>query len=316
MNSLLVSILLLAAAAGKAPSPEEQRLFDEGMRAYQAGDARAADKAWRAGYQLGKDPAFLVRMGEAEEKAGQTAEAGDSYRRYLHAAPDASDRAEIEQRLVRLGPAGAAPGAAGPVPTDAHEVPGAFGDTGPAPAGVSPGSLPLPLAPAPPPRLTSDRARDDEIARGSGSGAEPSGWGPLNITAWVATGATVVLLGVSGYFAASAASNKDDVNLLLRFQNPDTGEPLDYQTVAARYEKATRDGQHNDRLAKGALIAAGGTAVVATVFFILDSVRGPDATPVERGQAGTDRAPRLGLGVSPPAGDGPVTAFSTLRWSF
>src|SRR5215831_14948739 len=146
--ALLLSTLLLAAA-GKPPSAEEQRLFDEGTKALQAGDAAAADKAWRAGYAIAKDPAFLVHMGEAEEKAGQPAEAGENYRRYLRAVPDASDRAEIEQRLVRLGPAGAPPAA----PADAHEVPGALGQ------GPPPGFPGVP--PSPGPRVAVP-ARDDE----------------------------------------------------------------------------------------------------------------------------------------------------------
>src|SRR3954468_15223336 len=83
--SLAVSLLVMAQP-GKAPSQDEQRLFDEGMRAYQAGDGRAAEKAWKAGYQVHHDPAFLVRIGEAEEKAGAPLDAAESYRHYLREA--------------------------------------------------------------------------------------------------------------------------------------------------------------------------------------------------------------------------------------
>src|SRR4051794_41968569 len=105
----------LAASAARAPSADEQRLYDDGLRAFQSGDARAAEKAWKAGYAVGRDPAFLVHVGEAQEKAGAPAEAIDSYRKYLREAPDAADRADIEQRIVRLG--GAAPAHAPPAPT-------------------------------------------------------------------------------------------------------------------------------------------------------------------------------------------------------
>lgn len=299
--ALLLSTLLLAAA-GKPPSAEEQRLFDEGMKAMQAGDAHAADKAWRAGYAVAKDPAFLVRMGEAEEKAGQPAEAGESYRRYLRAVPDASDRAEIEQRLARLGQAGAPPAA----PADAHEVPGAFGQ-GPPPPTV-PGA---PAPPAPSTGAASPRARDDEMGRGAGE--EASGWNPYNVTAWVATGATVVALGTAAYYAASAASAKDDVNQFLRYQDPMSGAPLEYHTVAARYESSIRDGQHDDRVAKGALLVAAGTAMVATAFFIIDSVRTPDAH-AERARPARSTTPVFGLALRPEGNH--TTAFSALRWSF
>ena len=89
-------------------------------------------------------------------------------------------------------------------------------------------------------------------------------------------------LGTAAYYAASAASAKDDVNQFLRYQDPVTGVPLEYHTVAARYESSIRDGQHDDRVAKGALIVAAGTAMVATAFFIIDSVRTPEAPRRER----------------------------------
>jgi len=297
--AVLVFSTLLLAAAGKPPSADEQRLFDEGMKAMQAGDAAAADKAWRAGYAIAKDPAFLVHMGEAEEKAGQPAEAGESYRRYLRAVPDASDRAEIEQRLTRLGPAGA-PAVA---PADAHEVAGAFGD-GPAPA--IPG-----LSPPAPPRAAVPPARDDETGHRP---EEDSGWNAVNISAWIAGGATVMLLGTAAYYAASAGSAKDDVNRLLLYRDQVTGVPLEYQTVAARYEKAISDGQHDDRVAKVALIASAGTALVATALFIVDSVRTPERH-AERDRARPSRStPVFGLALHP---DGNRTeAFSALRWSF
>jgi hypothetical protein len=305
--ALLLSTLLLAAA-GKPPSAEEQRLFDEGVKAMQAGDAHAADKAWRAGYAVAKDPAFLVRMGEAEEKAGQPAEAGESYRRYLRAVPDASDRAEIEQRLARLGQAGAPPATS----ADAHEVPGAFGQ-GPPPPTV-PGA-PASAAPSTSATPTAPRARDDEMGHGAGADQEASGWNVYNVTAWVATGATVVALGAAAYYAASAASAKDDVNQFLRYQDPMSGAPLEYHTVAARYESSIRDGQHDDRVAKGALLVAAGTAMVATAFFIIDSVRTPEAhAQGSRARPGRPTTPVFGLALRPEGNH--TTAFSALRWSF
>ena len=327
MTALAFLATLLLAVPGKAPSAEEQRLFDEGMRAFQAGDAGAADRAWRAGYAVAKDPAFLVRMAEAEEKAGQIAEAGESYRRYLRAAPDAADRAEIEQRLAKLGPAAAPPAAP---PTDAHEVPDAFG------AGVPPPGAPAATAAVPSllDGAAAAPARDDEAARRSAAGDEGSGWNAFNITAWVATGATVMLLGTAGYFAASAASEKDDVNQLLRFADPVTGAPLEYQPLAARYETAVRNGQHDDRVAKDALFAAAGTALVATAFFIIDAyagdaARGDGASHArrerqrERDRASRAATPVFGFSLRPEEGGGggsargaKASAFSSLRWSF
>ncbi|HVV16890.1 MAG TPA: tetratricopeptide repeat protein, partial [Polyangia bacterium] len=112
----ILTLTVLLGAAGepqRPPTPVEQQRFEEGTRALGAGDARGAEKAFRAGYDAGHDPAFLVHVGEAEEKAGAPAEAAETYRRYLREAPDASDRPDIEQRIARLAPsAPAAPPAA------------------------------------------------------------------------------------------------------------------------------------------------------------------------------------------------------------
>ena len=107
--AFIALLTALAAPPTRAPSAEEQRLYDEGLRALQAGDARAAEKAWKNGYAVARDPAFLIYIGEAQEKAGAPAEAADSYRRYLREVPDAADRPDIEQRLARLAPAGTPP---------------------------------------------------------------------------------------------------------------------------------------------------------------------------------------------------------------
>ncbi len=110
--ALLVTLLALANPT-KAPSPEEQRLYAEGSRALATGDARGAEKAWQAGYAIGHDAAFLVLIAEAEEKAGAPAEALATYRRYLREAPDAADRADIEERVARLTPGAPPPAAPG-----------------------------------------------------------------------------------------------------------------------------------------------------------------------------------------------------------
>ena len=275
---LIAAALLGLARAGSPqapPSPEEQRLFDEGLRAYDAGDARAAEKAWKAGYAVAHDPAFLVRIGEAEEKAGAPGEAAESYRRYLREAPDAADRAEIEQRLARLGPA-PAPAA----PPDTSETPGELGGRPPA----VPLAPPPPAAPAPAKVGATDTERTPRPA-----GEEESGWNKYNITAWIATAATAALMGTAGFLAASAASKKDDVDRLVIYRDPLTGAPLEYGPVAAQYQSAFDDGRALDRAAKITFFVGLGAAAVATVFFVLDGVRTPEAAVAAGG-------PGLGTG--------------------
>ena len=256
--ALIAAAILTATAATRPPSPDEQRLFDEGVRALQSGDAAGAEKAWQSGYALGRDPAFLVRIAEAQEKAGRTAEAADTYRRYLKFAPDAADRADIEQRLARLtaGLPAATPPAAAPAP---DETPGELG------------AAPARTLPPPPPRAAP--SRDDELPTGPARPADESGWRRYELAGAIATGAAVTLLATAGLFAASAASDEDDVKRLVRYRDMN-GAPTVYSAVADQYERAMADGERNDRYAKYALIGTGIAAAAAVTFFILDAKLG------------------------------------------
>ena len=299
VSTVAALLIALAGAPLAPPSAEEQRFFAEGVRAYEAGDARAAERAFKAGYAVARDPAFLVRIGEAQEKAGAPAEAAETYRRYLHEAPDASDRADIEQRLARLPPAPASPhpGAA----PDGAETPGELG------AGARQA---VPLAPAPPaggaPRAPA--AADTEGPRGgAGAGEEEDlGWTPLRIGAWASAAVTVAALGTAAFFGASAASKEGDINKLILFREPITDAPLEYGAVAAGYESAVDDGEAFARNAKIALGVAAAAAVASTVFFILESRRAPEGRlAIARGGGGSGGGRRDGTG-----------AAGTLSWTF
>jgi hypothetical protein len=256
---IAAAVLALAGSAQRTPTADEVRLYDEGTRALAAGDARAAEKAWRAGYAIGHDPAFLVHIGEAEEKAGAPAEAADSYRQYLREAPDASDRADIEQRVARLAPA--APAA------PAVEAPGEFG--GAPPAQPAPAKPPAAAPPAP------GVARSD-AEHPAGKDEEDSGWNRYNATAVIASGVTLVLLGTAAVYGAEASSKESDVNRLITYRFP----PTQYSTVRAEYTSAMADGQRDAHNAHVALVAAAATGVVAVAGFVLDAVLTPAEAPV------------------------------------
>jgi hypothetical protein len=261
----LLAALLTLAGPTRAPSPEEQRLYDEGMKAYQAGDARGAEKSWKAGYGLGHDPAFLVHIGEAEEKAGAPAEAVETYRHYLREAPDASDRADIEARLARLAPAVPAPAAGGATPQGTPtpaEPTGEFGASPPGP--VPPAAHPAPAG-----------ARADTEGPGRPAAAPDSGWNRYNVTAFVAAGASVLLLGTAAFFAAKASSDGNDIDRLVIYHDQ-AGNPDRYSAVASQYEQAMRDGPQHDRDAKIALVGAAGAAAVSVLFFVLDAYITPE----------------------------------------
>jgi len=255
---ICAAAIALAAPASRQPSADEQRLYDEGLRAFESGDAHAAEKSWKAGYAVAHDPAFLVHIGEAQEKAGAPADAADSYRRYLREAPDAADRAEIEQRLARLAPAAPPPEQA-PAPA---ETPGEFG------------GVPETRPPLPPPSHPVAPATD------AGPGPpkpaqEDSGWNRYNITAMTSAGVAVLALGVAALFAAQAASNEDDVNRLVNYRSQNDA-PLKYSAIADQYEQAMTDGPRNSRNAKIALVVSAAAAAVAATFFVLDAKLGAE----------------------------------------
>jgi hypothetical protein len=270
VSFLPIAALLVALAGPRpAPTPEEQRLFSAGLAAYEAGDAAAAQREWQAGYAIAHDPAFLVRIGEAQEKANAPTQAVESYRRYLREAPDAADRADVEQRIARLAPPEAPAPAAEPV-----------GELG---AG---GAATLPTVPAP----RADSAIDADAAK---QDDDDGGWTGPRIGAWSATGATVALLGVAAYFGAQASSHESDINRLVVFRDQDTGAPTRYTPdVARQYESAMSEGRSDARTAKILLLSAAGTAVTATVFFIIDGTRAAPGrlalvpTPGSRGAVG------------------------------
>jgi hypothetical protein len=273
----LVAVLLtLAGGVRPAPTPEEQRLYEEGARALQAGDAQAAEAAWQQGYALGHDPAFLVPTGEAQEKAGATTRALESYRRYLREAPDASDRADIERRIARLAPSAGSP--ASPPPDEP------VGELGAAarPNASAPQGSAMPAMTPPPPAGARAPAQVP-----TGAEVEVSAWNRYSIPAYAAAGAAVLLLGTAGFFAAQAGSDADDIDRLTTYRDA-SGQAIPYSSVAKRYEDKVADGERHERYAKVALVAAAGAAAVSAVFFVLDAKHTQEPTlAVAQGPAGT-----------------------------
>jgi hypothetical protein len=260
MAPLPLALVLLTLAGGPRPAPsaEEQRLYDVGARALEAGDPRAAETAWQQAYALGHDPAFLIHIGEAQEKSGAGATAVETYRRYLREVPDASDRPDIEHRIARLAPAGEGPRSGGePAPVEPVGELGAVAD--------------VPAAPAP--RQDAVSARPEP--RAVDQPAEISAWNRYSIPAYATAGAALLLLGTAGFFAAEAASDADDLNRLLLFRDQN-GKATSYSSVANRYEEMTADGERHARYAKIALAGAAGAAAISTVFFILDAKLMPE----------------------------------------
>jgi tetratricopeptide (TPR) repeat protein len=106
-----VLLALLSLGVGNGASAQEtsdedlQRaveLFEESEVLYNRGEFQEAAELIVRAYSLSPDPVLLFNLGRALESAGDLDGAIDAYARYLEAAPDATDRGAIEQRLRTL----------------------------------------------------------------------------------------------------------------------------------------------------------------------------------------------------------------------
>jgi hypothetical protein len=129
--------------------------------------------------------------------------------------------------------------------------------------------VPAPLA-APTPPAARERRPPQPAA------PPDSGWNRYNVTAFIAAGASVLLLGTAAFFAAKASSDATDIDRLVIYRNEQTANPVSYSSVADQYERAMADGPRHDRYAKEALYGAAGAAAVSVLFFVLDANLNPE----------------------------------------
>ncbi|MCS6913287.1 MAG: hypothetical protein RMK29_08370 [Myxococcales bacterium] len=85
------------------------RHFAAAQEAFSKGSYAQAAESFQAAYDITRDPALLFNIGESWQRAGQLQRALASYRAYLTAQPQASDRPEVERRIRELEAASPAP---------------------------------------------------------------------------------------------------------------------------------------------------------------------------------------------------------------
>lgn len=104
----ILVVAMLIAAARPAPAQEQddqarsRALYDEGSRAYKAGDYPKAIELFLAAYDLSHVPAILFNVAQAYRLAGTCDRALEYYRRSLEEEPDAANRAEVEERIAEM----------------------------------------------------------------------------------------------------------------------------------------------------------------------------------------------------------------------
>ena len=178
------------------------------------------------------------------------------------------------------------------------EAPGEFGGT--PPAQPAPASPPAAAPPASAPAV----ARSD-AEHPTGNEQEDSGWNRYNVTAVIASGVALALLGTAALFGAAGelqGERRQPTDHLPRSRR------TQYSAVQAEYTSAMADGQRDAHNARVALVAAAATGVVAAIGFVLDAVLTP-SEPLETGPA---KAPAVSLAPLP----GGRGAFGGWSWRF
>jgi serine/threonine-protein kinase len=85
------------------PKQGAQELFKTGMQAYVKGDSKTAITHFRKALQANSGFANAWRaLGFAQEKVGEWGQAKTAFQKYLQLAPNASDAAQIRERIGRL----------------------------------------------------------------------------------------------------------------------------------------------------------------------------------------------------------------------
>jgi tetratricopeptide (TPR) repeat protein len=308
--------LTLRAAYGQDFAAAGQH-FASAQDAFAQGQFELAAKEFQAAYDITRDPAMLLNIGESWQRAGNGKKALEGYQAYLVAQPQAPDRAEVEGRIKAIEAALAGPSPGTPAPgatpgsptgpaTPAGSQPGAGPTTAPAagqPATDVPatGAVPVLTPKSPPaPKPDGDKtAPEGKATPDKAAAAQPQITPPerpasrLRTAAWV-TVALAIALSTSGAIVGLGAQDRADelrrrTTLLVGTQPPiyDAGQAEAYTTL-------TSEGNAYNQAAIALLSTAGAVAVTAGILFIADYVRRPRVEPKKGGWAvGPSLAPGL-----------------------
>jgi tetratricopeptide (TPR) repeat protein len=118
MNASIVSFVIVAAhlalsALASAEEPHDATpvdatqaravsLYEESVRAYQAGQFEEAARLVRAAHELAPKPVLIYNLARAYEKMGHAEEALENYKEYLREEANPPDKGAIEKTIVML----------------------------------------------------------------------------------------------------------------------------------------------------------------------------------------------------------------------
>jgi tetratricopeptide (TPR) repeat protein len=241
---VLVALLITSTASAQGPDLDRaRRHFEAGSQAYSKGDYPRAEIEFRAAYAITKDPLLYYNIAQAQQRRGHLEDAIKSYRAYLAGVPDADDRADIDKLVRKLEAQ-----LAGPV-----------------------------APPPPPPRATHPEAPASVPA------SQPKEEGNARRqTAWIAGGASVVLLGVGIAMSAMSNAAATNANTLISARDPYTGQPLRFSDIAQKYSGYKDDASRYGGVAIGMYVAAAAGAGLTAWLFLTSKPAGKEKPQAAR----------------------------------
>ena len=99
---VLATLVWSATAAHAEPPPPSDLRYREGKQAFASGDYAGAAARFEEAFRLSDDPVYLFNLAQAQRLAGDCAAARRSYRAFLVRVPDASNRADVEEKIASL----------------------------------------------------------------------------------------------------------------------------------------------------------------------------------------------------------------------
>jgi tetratricopeptide (TPR) repeat protein len=106
MRAAIFALLVLASVARAEPSTQAKAdaLFEKGQSLYLADEFQGAIEQFKQAYELVHDPVYLFNIAQSYRKVADCENASDYYTQYLQAAPNAENKAKVEQWLRELEP--------------------------------------------------------------------------------------------------------------------------------------------------------------------------------------------------------------------
>ena len=271
--------LTLASAAGvfeaKAHAQDYAAAgqhFDAAQEAFAAGKFELAAKEYQAAFDITKESTLLQSIGESWQRAGNAPKALTAYKAYIKAAPQAPDRAAIEERIKAIESAQAdasqAPAQASQAPAQASQAPAQASQV-PAQASQVPAQ-----ASQVPAQASQAPAQASQAPTGPTITPPEPPPSKLRVAGWISVASAVALVTGGAVIGLGAQSRADELRRRTTLVVGD--QPLTYSdSERDAYTSLMSEGKTYNTAAISLFAVGGVAAATAITLFVVDFVRKP-----------------------------------------